>query len=25
MITQLLPTIATYNQLTEGTKRIHDW
>ncbi|MER5139784.1 hypothetical protein, partial [Providencia stuartii] len=22
---QLLPTIATYNQLTEGTKRIHDW
>lgn len=25
LITQLLPTIATYNQLTEGTKRIHDW
>ncbi|MCV5792239.1 hypothetical protein OFN52_34850 [Escherichia coli] len=24
-MTQLLPTIATYNQLTEGTKRIHDW
>ncbi|MEQ5297798.1 polysaccharide export protein Wza [Providencia rettgeri] len=25
LITQLLPTIASYNQLTEGTKRIHDW
>nr|WP_314266245.1 polysaccharide export protein [uncultured Moellerella sp.] len=25
LITQLLPTIATYNQLTEGTKRIRDW
>ncbi|MBN6362362.1 polysaccharide export protein [Providencia huaxiensis] len=25
LITQLLPTIATYNQLTEGTKRIKDW
>ncbi|MEY0099042.1 polysaccharide export protein [Providencia stuartii] len=25
LITQLLPTIATYNQLTEATKRIHDW
>ncbi|ENZ0175268.1 MULTISPECIES: polysaccharide export protein [Providencia] len=25
LITQLLPTIATYNQLTEGTKRIYDW
>lgn len=25
LITQLLPTIAAYNQLTEGTKRIHDW
>lgn len=25
LITQLLPTIASYNQLTEGTKRIRDW
>lgn len=25
LITQLLPTIAAYNQLTEGTKRIKDW
>ncbi|WP_272514762.1 MULTISPECIES: polysaccharide export protein [unclassified Providencia] len=25
LITQLIPTIATYNQLTESTKRIHDW
>lgn len=25
LITQLLPTIAAYNQLSEGTKRIHDW
>ncbi|HCT1400351.1 TPA: polysaccharide export protein [Morganella morganii] len=25
LITQLLPTIASYNQLTEGTKRIKDW
>ncbi|MGS8343810.1 polysaccharide export protein [Escherichia coli] len=25
LITQLLPTIASYNQLTEGVKRVHDW
>lgn len=25
LITQLLPTIAAYNQLTESTKRIKDW
>ncbi|UFK94539.1 polysaccharide export protein [Providencia rettgeri] len=25
LITQLLPTIASYNQLTEGIKRVHDW
>jgi len=25
LITQLLPTIVSYNQLTESTKRIYDW
>lgn len=25
LISQLLPTISAYNQLTEGTKRIKDW
>lgn len=25
LITQLLPTITSYNQLTEGVKRVHDW